>query len=246
MFRLLDKEHELVKQCFQPFLDLSKEIIISIDNNDGNLFKENLIDFCCGGNRSLVVVLQQQKLEEKPFIEKLNQMYTEVNKVIDLKINWLQASSSDLINHVVATHHTYLQKELPLLSEFVNKILSVHGANHGEVLSKLHQLFHLMKTELDQHLIAEEQTVFPLIIEYDLNPSPILLDQLTKAIVILETDHGGVGDFLKKMRVVTHDYALPPEACRTYTLTFQKLECLEADLFQHIHLENNILFPRFS
>lgn len=219
--------------------------IVSNFPGASNLFKESRIDFCCGGDRMLVTVLKQQNLEEQPFIQKLNEMYSEANKSIDPNINWMKASSSDLIDHVVITHHAYLQKELPLLSEFVNKILRVHGPNHGE-LSQLHRLFHMMKLELDQHLITEEQTVFPFIKEFDLNPSSILLEQIKKAIVALEADHSGVGDLLKEMRAITEDYTLPPEACRTYTLTFQKLETLEADLFQHIHLENNILFPRYT
>jgi len=210
-----------------------------------NLLKENRIDFCCGGDRTLHTVLLQQNIAVTPFMEKLNEMYEKSQKDLDSAVNWLEMSSSDLIDHVVAEHHAYLQKELPLLSEFVSKILRVHGPNHGEELSQLHQLFHLMKTELDQHLIAEEETVFPLIKAYQFNPSSTLLEEISKAIVTLEADHTGVGDYLKGMRAVTLDYTLPPEACRTYTLTFQKLVELESDVFQHIHLENNILFPRF-
>jgi regulator of cell morphogenesis and NO signaling len=220
--------------------------IVSNYPGASNLFKANRIDFCCGGDRALNTVLLHQNIVAKPFIDTLNEMYQKSQQDLDSTVNWLDVSSSDLIDHVVAEHHDYLQKELPLLSEFVSKILRVHGPNHGEELSQLHQLFHLMKTELDQHLIAEEQTVFPLIKAYELNPTLTLRKELSNAIVKLEDDHSGVGDFLKGMRAVTLDYALPPEACRTYTLTFQKLVDLEADVFQHIHLENNILFPRFS
>jgi regulator of cell morphogenesis and NO signaling len=194
----------------------------------------------------LNTVLSHQNIAANPFIETLNEMYQKSQKNSDSTVNWLDVSSIDLIDHVVAEHHVYLQKELPLISEFISKILRVHGPNHGEELSQLHQLFHLMKTELEQHLIAEEQTVFPLIKAYELNPSMTLPEEISKAIVTLEGDHSGVGDYLKGMRAVTLDYTLPPEACRTYTLTFQKLVDLEADVFQHIHLENNILFPRFA
>ncbi|QBP42071.1 iron-sulfur cluster repair di-iron protein [Paenisporosarcina antarctica] len=209
------------------------------------LFKEKRIDFCCGGDRPLSAVLLQQNIEAKSFIEKLNQMNAQANKGTNHDVNWLEVSNMDLIDHVVTTHHIYLKKELPLLSVFVYKILRIHGANHRE-LSKLHELFNLMKIEIDQHLIEEEENVFPIIREYELNSSPRIYNQISNSIFILEADHSGIGDFLNEMRVVTHDYALPPEACRTYTLTYQKLEELEADMFQHIHLENNILFPRFT
>lgn len=219
--------------------------IVSNFPGASNLFKENRIDFCCGGDRSLATVLRQQKLDEGTFIEKLNKLYIEANKSAIPYTNWLETSSSDLIDHIVNSHHAYLVKELPLLSEFVIKILNVHGKNQGEVLSKLHRLFHLLKIEFEQHLIAEEQTVFPLLKEYDVNPNSTLRDQIAKTISILEAEHSSVGELLKELRTITDDYTLPPEACRTYTLTFQKLEGLEADTFQHIHLENNILFPRF-
>ncbi|WP_202903256.1 hemerythrin domain-containing protein, partial [Gorillibacterium massiliense] len=86
----------------------------------------------------------------------------------------------------------------------------------------------------------------PLILSYETDPSPETLEQAKIAIQQLEDDHAGVGALLKTMRELTQDYSLPEWACRTYTLAFQKLEALESDLFQHIHLENNILFPRIE
>jgi regulator of cell morphogenesis and NO signaling len=210
-----------------------------------NLFKDNRIDFCCGGDRALDTVLKQMNLDEVSFIIKLNHMYVEANRTIDPHTNWLEVSSSELIDHVVNAHHGYLIRELPLLSEFVTKILKVHGPNHHE-LTTLHRLFHLLKIEFEQHLIAEESTVFPMIKEYDMNADPELKNQIAKTIFVLEAEHSSVGELLKEIRTITDDYTLPPEACRTYTLTFQKLEDLESDTFEHIHLENNILFPRFE
>ncbi|OGX61524.1 MAG: iron-sulfur cluster repair di-iron protein [Paenibacillus sp. RIFOXYA1_FULL_44_5] len=210
------------------------------------LFKDNHIDFCCGGDRTLTAALMELKLEEDEFLAKLNVTYAASKIIQTLKVNWLEAASTDLIEYVVSTHHGYLQKELPVLSELINKIVRVHGPNHGEMLLKLNQLFQLMKKELEQHLIAEEQLAFPLIKEYDLIPSAILLNKINETLAELETEHSTVGDLLKEMRAVTNDYELPEDACRTYTLTFHKLEEMEADLFQHIHLENNILFPRYA
>lgn len=211
-----------------------------------NLFKAYNIDFCCGGNRPLLTALRQQNTNEQQFIEKLNQNYLEANKNKDQSVDWRVKSFTQLIDYVINTHHAYLQKELPLLSEFTTKILRVHGPAQGDVLSKLHRFFHQMKMELEQHLITEEEVVFPLIKKYEGNPSRTVLENVVSAIDVLEADHSNVGDLLKEMRGITHDYELPSEACRTYTLTFQKLEELESDLFQHIHLENNILFPRVA
>ncbi len=221
--------------------------IVSIFPGASNLFKEYNIDFCCGGNRSLLSVLREQNTNEGPFLEVLNQLYLEAKRAsTERDVDWRESSNTELINYVLNTHHAYLQKELPLLSEFATKIFRVHGPVQGDMLSKLHRLFHEMKMELEQHIIIEEEVVFPLIKQYDNNPSQALLNQVLDTIDELEADHSKVGNILKEMRAVTHDYDLPSWACRTYTLTFQKLEELESDLFQHIHLENNILFTRLA
>jgi regulator of cell morphogenesis and NO signaling len=210
-----------------------------------NLFKAHKIDFCCGGNRKLSEVLQEQGEDEEAFIARLNQMYEETQANRQRYKDWRQAPSDELIDHIVNTHHAYLNSELPLLSEFVTKILRVHGAKHAE-LAQLHKVFHQIKMELEQHLIAEEETVFPLIRKAEQTGAAADRAEAAAAIEAMEADHSAVGDLLKEMRDLTSDYRLPEDACRTYTLTFQKLEELESDLFEHIHLENNVLFPRMT
>jgi regulator of cell morphogenesis and NO signaling len=208
-----------------------------------NLFKEYKIDFCCGGNRTLSAALRQQQIDEGRFLERLNQLFQQAQQKPGRDVDWREAPLSDLIDHIVQNHHAYLLKELPLLSEFVTKILRVHGSAHRE-LAQLHKLFHQLKMELEQHLITEEEIVFPLIKEAEQREDQAALSNATERIEEVEADHIAVGDLLKKMRQITDNYRLPEGACRTYTLTFQKLEEMEADLFQHIHLENNVLFRR--
>lgn len=209
-----------------------------------NLFKQHTIDFCCGGNRTLSTVLRQQKLEEESFLATLNEAYQTANRLA-VETDWREVPYPELIDHIVNKHHAYLVQELPLLSEFVTKILRVHGQAHPE-LTRLHQLFHQFKMELDQHMIDEEQIVFPKIRVYAETGYREALDYAVAANERLEAEHSAAGDLLRHMREVTNDYTLPEGACRTYTLTFQKLEELEADMFQHVHLENNIMFPRLA
>ncbi|MBR8661056.1 iron-sulfur cluster repair di-iron protein [Brevibacillus sp. NL20B1] len=208
-----------------------------------NLLREYQIDFCCGGNRTLSAVLEQQQIDKSAFLARLNQMFQQAQEKRGQDTDWREASLSDLIDHIVQTHHAYLLKELPLLSEFTTKILRVHGQMHPE-LAQLHKLFHQMKMELEQHLITEEEMVFPLIRKAEQTGAEADISKAVNTIEELEADHSAVGTLLKEMRAVTQDYRLPEGACRTYTLTFQKLEELESDLFEHIHLENNVLFPR--
>ncbi len=217
--------------------------IVTIFPGASNLFKQYQIDFCCGGNRPLSTALHQMDLDAGAFLAKLNEAFEKANQRADKDTDWRAVSYTDLINHVVNTHHAYLNNELPVLSQFVTKILRVHGPNHPE-LSSLHRTFHQLKIDLEQHLVNEEEIVFPLIAEYEKTGSISVLEKALQKIDELESEHDDAGDLLKEMRKITDQYTLPEGACRTYTLTFQKLEQLESDMFQHVHLENNIMFPR--
>lgn len=210
-----------------------------------NVFKAYNIDFCCGGNRSLTLVANQQNLNEEEILGKLNQAYELALQLQDKSRDWREAPSEEIIQFVVNTHHAYLNAEMPILSEFVTKILRVHGPSHPE-LSQLHKLYHSLKMELEQHLIKEEEILFPAILAYEENPSEELRLKAASQLDEIDSEHTGAGDILKEMREITSDYTLPEGACRTYTLTFQKLVEMESDLFEHIHLENNILFPRLN
>lgn len=123
--------------------------------------------------------------------------------------------------------------------------MRVHGGNHSE-LSKVHKLFHTVKMELEAHLIEEETIQYPAIKEYLRSNSEVDLDKAINIINQLQDEHTGAGDILKELRKVTNDYKAPSDGCNTYKLTYAKLEEMESDIFQHIHLENNILFPRLS
>ncbi|HYE82777.1 MAG TPA: iron-sulfur cluster repair di-iron protein [Clostridia bacterium] len=220
--------------------------IVSALPKAGDVFKEYRIDFCCGGNRPLKEAIREQGLDEAEVLEKLDKAYEEVYKTGNEHVDFKMMRPGKLIDHIVNTHHSYLRTELPIISDYVNTILKVHGKNHGDVLFKVHKLFHSLKAELEQHLVKEEQILFPMIKEYDNNPSSDMVGKIAAVINELEDEHEGAGGILKELREVTDNYTPPEDGCRTYCLTFQKLEELESDLFQHIHLENNILFRAFG
>lgn len=209
------------------------------------LLKEYRIDFCCGGNRPIAEAIQEQNLNEEEILTKINTLYEQTKTLNEKEINWSEARYSSLIDYVVNTHHAYLYEVLPELSGFVTKVYRVHGRHHPE-LAQVHQLFHQLKAELEHHLIQEEEHIFPKITAYEETKSAIHLTDAVEAIDTLEKEHEAAGDILKELRKITNDYALPEGACTTYTLTYLKLDELESDLFQHIHLENNILFPRLK
>lgn len=206
-----------------------------------DVFKMYRIDFCCGGDRPLREALQEQQLNEPEVINHLNERFEAFKNQEKVEVDWTKESPSKLIDHVVNTHHAYLQTELPSISELSAKILRVHGAHHPE-LATVHRLFHNLKMELEQHLIKEEEIEFPLIKEWEKNLSEEKLNNILKIVTELEDEHVGAGDILKELRRITQDYTVPEDGCNTFRLTYQKLEALENDTFQHIHLENNILF----
>lgn len=209
------------------------------------IFKEYRIDFCCGGDRTLTAAVKELNLDENSILNKLNQTYVTManqHNIIE-EIDWREQSLTDLVDHIINTHHLYLQREMPQISDYVTKILRVHGVAHSE-LTKVHKLFHLLKLELEQHLIKEEEILFPLIKEYEKKPTSQNLEKIQSVTNDIENEHEQAGDIIKELRKITNQYVLPADVCTSFRLAYQKLEEMESDIFQHIHLENNILHPR--
>ncbi|OZV14076.1 iron-sulfur cluster repair di-iron protein [Tissierella sp. P1] len=209
-----------------------------------DIFIENKIDFCCGGDRSLIVAIEEKGLSEAKILDDLNKLYEEFESNLDSKdINWQEAPISELVEYIINKHHAYLWDELPRISKLTTTILKVHGQSHPE-LSKVHKLFNTLKMELEEHLNKEETMQYPAIREYARTKSYADLERAINIINELEKEHTGAGDILKELRIVTDDYKIPDDVCPTFELTYEKLQEMESDLFKHIHLENNILFPR--
>ncbi|WP_343032911.1 hemerythrin domain-containing protein [Virgibacillus doumboii] len=156
-------------------------------------------------------------------------------------VDWDAIPASELIDHIVHTHHVYLNDELPALGQFVTKILRVHGANHPH-LKELHRLYNDFKVDMEEHMITEESEVFPLIKKYEKEPSEQLLQAIREANGGLEDEHETSGNILKRMREVTNGFEPPADACSSYRITYARLAEMETNTFQHVHLENNILF----
>jgi regulator of cell morphogenesis and NO signaling len=219
--------------------------IVSRFPKAGDVFKKYNIDFCCGGNRPLSEAIEGSGLNEGEILHKLDEAYADTMTLKGRDIDWRTAPLSSLADYIVDTHHAYLHKELPQLSELTAKILRVHGMRHKE-LAKVHTLFSTLRMDLEQHLIKEEELLFPLIRDYEKKPSPSMLDEMIRAKDELESEHTGAGDIVKELRRITNHYTVPEDGCTTFAMTLNRLEAMESDLFQHIHLENNILFKRLD
>ena len=223
--------------------DAIGQIVAAFPGASEIFYKYN-VDFCCGGDRPLSQAISSQDLDGKRIIEELNTKYQGFAENNEKFTDWAKESPSKLIEYVVNNHHAYLNVELPKISKLLLKILSVHGKNHEE-LFKVHRLFNNLRTELEEHLVKEEEFLFPLIIQYEKGKDKKVRNAALEYISELEQEHTGAGDIIKELREITDHYTTPKDGCGTFELTYKNLLELEVDLFQHIHLENNILFKNF-
>lgn len=199
------------------------------------------IDYCCGGNRMLAEAAAEANVPVETVIAVLNTAIAQAAAAPPLERDWQQAPLDDLMAHIVITHHTLLRRELPRLRDMLQKVQHAHGAMHGDILQPLAETFTGLATELEAHLHKEEDTTFPAISRLEQG----ICDKSTLHMVTeLEDEHEHAGTALATMRKLTNQYALPRDACLTYSGLYEGLQELEQDLHQHVHLENNILFPR--
>ncbi|MBB6443522.1 iron-sulfur cluster repair di-iron protein [Bacillus benzoevorans] len=208
-----------------------------------DVFKKYRIDFCCGGNTPLDTAVSQSSVSLDVLMHELADVYEKHEQSDDMKV-WLNSSSEEIIDHIIHHYHLPLREELNALSPYVTKIARVHGERHPELL-KVHELFYELKKDLTEHTLKEEAESFPHILTLEKNPDAENRAEIIEAIKELEKEHDFAGTILKQLRYITADYNLPHDACGTYTLVFRRLEALESDTFMHVHLENNILFPRY-
>lgn len=227
-----------------PFTEnsLVRDIVNELPKS-ADLFKGYRIDFCCGGNRPVREAAAERKIDTNMLMEKLSEVYEKSNgEPVNMEV-WTNTDSETLVNHIIEKYHRPLEEELTMLSPYVTKVAKVHGDSHPELI-RLHDLFFALKKELLEHTAKEEATVFPTLLK--LNQ---VEDEEREAMIAelkeLEKEHDAAGSILFELRDITSDYVPPIDACGTYRLVFKRLEMLEADTFMHVHLENNILFPRY-
>ncbi|MNM53665.1 Iron-sulfur cluster repair protein ScdA [compost metagenome] len=222
--------------------DMVRDIVVRFPKSS-DYFRSHRIDFCCGGNRPLSEALEERGLRTEEVLEDLHKLRSE-HPVTEENDNHAAWSSNDLIAYIVNKHHAYLREELPLIEQNVKKVYRVHG-QEGDHLAEINRLFGILKTDLLEHTEKEEANVFPKMINWESDQESETLTKLRSSITELEAEHDTAGDILKEIRELTQDFTPPAHACTTYRMTYSRLEELEAMTFQHVHVENNILFPRY-
>ncbi len=210
------------------------------------VFEHFGIDYCCGGRKPLAEACQERSIEPKAVLDAINEAVAGGGESTR---DWTQAKLETICKHIVETHHAYIRAELPRLEMLAQKVVSRHGATHPE-LEQIQQLIGSLGEELLQHLSKEEMVLFPFIINLERNlancgPRPLgCFGAVRNPIRMMIAEHEAAGDALARMRALSGGFIPPEGACPTYRGFYQALEEFEKDLHQHVHLENNILFPR--
>lgn len=226
--------------------DLTLGQIVAKDLRKAQLFKKYDMDFCCGGHKTLKEVCDEKGLDIIRIESELLQ--AEVNPYVPA-FPYNEWSLDFLIDFIINTHHMYIRKVLPELMASCEKVCHKHGEHHPELKSLL-IILQEIDAELKPHMMKEERVLFPLIkqlVASKNNKTPLpesTLETIQHPIHNMETEHELVGKYLEEIRSITRSYTLPEDACNSYKFLFNLLQEFETDLHIHIHLENNILFPK--
>lgn len=216
--------------------------LVAENRASARVFEKYGIDCCCGGKRSLDDACRERGVAPAVVLDELNQ--AALTPRPDER-DWQNAPLSDIIAHIVSHHHAYLKSELPRIADLFAKVVPAHSEREP-VLIEVSEIFGILKEELDAHLMKEEMILFPTIARLEAGGSSGAPCSIEHPIARMEYEHESAGRALAQMRHLTRDYYIPDEACNTYRALFATLAELESDLHEHIHLENNVLFPRAS
>jgi len=230
----------------QSLSSLSLAQIVNNNHQAASVFEKYHLDFCCKGKRSLEKACAEQQLSVSKVTEDLENIFTKDNHST---VDFEKMNLAQLADYIVQTHHAYVKNEMPQIHAYLQKISSKHGERHPE-LYKIFQTFNAVKEEMEGHMKKEELILFPRIKELqklaDNENANLQLNitYLQSPITVMEQEHDHAGNLLNDIRILSNDYIPPQDACTTYRLSFAALKAFELDLHQHVHLENNILFPK--
>lgn len=211
------------------------------------VFEEYKIDFCCGGGRKFNDACHVAGVAPAIVSEKIEQVLSGRFKILESPAPI--GSVSELIDYILETHHVFTKQELARLPDLMNKVCRKHGAAHGELFA-LQAAFYELCGELTPHIKKEEVVLFPFIKHLEMSAAKHIssprppFGTVKNPVCVMMTEHDAAGEILRRMREVSNDYALPAGACPSFQALYFGLEELEKDLHRHIHLENNVLFPR--
>lgn len=218
--------------------------IVAADYRAAAVLEQFGLDFCCGGKRTLEEACAQHRLSVPDIDAALSRLTGAPADVPDA--SW---SADELTRVIVRRHHAYVRAQIPVIGAHLAKLVSVHGGRHPELRS-IAGHFEQVADELQMHMVKEEEILFPYIRalaaaeEQEAVAPPNMFGTVMNPIRMMEAEHQSAGNELEAVRALTSNFAVPADGCATYRVCFQELEAFDRDLRMHIHLENNILFPK--
>ncbi len=205
------------------------------------VFERFGVDYCCGGKRTLEAACARAAVDPDALQEALRD--DDAASTGRDERDWSRASSTELVDHIVAGHHAWLREALPRLTDLLARVVKAHAAKDPR-LAEAQRTFAALRAELESHMAKEENILFPAIVALDRGrPS---LPSFDGPIAVMEHEHDDAGRALERLRALTDGYEPPADACNTHRALLDALAELERDLHLHIHKENNILFPRYA
>jgi regulator of cell morphogenesis and NO signaling len=214
------------------------------------VFERFGIDYCCGGARQVRVAADEEGVDRGELQTAVEAALGDEGGAGRLHERaWAGEPLTDLADHIVSRHHAFMREQLPRIDGLLEKVAAAHAERHGAMLERLAGTFAGLRQEIEMHLLKEEQVLFPYIRAMDAyepgsgDAPSIHCITVRNPVAQMEREHEDAGHALERMREITGDYALPSDACEAFRALYDGLQALEADLHQHIHLENNILFP---
>lgn len=229
------------------YKDSEKQIgqFVAADFRTAAVFNKYGIDFCCKGDRTVDEVCEKKGLNATTLIDELHAV---LNSKTDQSIDYKSWPLDLLAEYIEKKHHRYVEEKSVVLRQFLNKLCSVHGNSHPELL-KINELFTASAGELASHMKKEELIVFPFIkrmVKAKLDNVAVQSPQfgtVENPIAVMMEEHETEGERFRQIAELSNNYTPPADGCNTYQVTFAMLDEFEKDLHLHIHLENNILFP---
>lgn len=219
--------------------------MVAEDYRTAQVFRKFGLDFCCGGGKSVEEACHDKGVEFKAVRSALQELGT-TEQTGD---NYNEWSLDFLVDYIVNNHHKYARNKLPEIGQYANKVAKVHGERHPELV-EIYYEFTKMHGEITNHLDKEEELLFPYIKEMvraeqnGKSPQKPDYGSAVNPISMMEQEHDDAGEAMAKIRELSSDFTPPEDACTTYRILFENLEAFEKDLHKHVHLENNILFPK--
>lgn len=232
--------------AFVTYSELTLADIVTNNIKTAGIFEKYDLDFCCGGNKTIAQACQENGTDPNVVyaeIENMGSAKVEIPERID---DW---DLDFMVDYIVNNHHKFVVYMIPIISSHAEKVAAAHGKNHPET-NRAAKIFSVVSKELKQHMMKEEEILFPYI-KYlvkvrngETKYEKPYFGRISNPIKMMELEHQSAGESMFSIKKLTNSYAIPSDACNTYKVCLKELREFEEDLHKHVHLENNVLFPK--